>query len=136
MRNIKLSLVVPFQKTITFSSNEIRSGRSRGVGGLCHLAPFFSFLFFFFDKSEVCKQKINIKRVRNLLQNAGNGHFSDSNFQNILVEHAARPPGELCLRCSCPPPLPPSLKVLNPPLKRIVTYLVSYSLPFHNYDQS
>ena len=40
----------------------------------------------------------SIKRVRNLSQNAGNGHFRNSNFQNLLGDHAPRPPLEhLCL---------------------------------------
>ena len=35
---------------------------------------------------------ISIKRVRNLSQNAGNGHFRDSNFQKFQGGHASRPP--------------------------------------------
>ena len=49
----------------------------------------------FFYKNEVYKQKISIKRVRNLSKSAGNGHFRDSNFQNFLEEHDPRPAGNL-----------------------------------------
>ena len=42
------------------------------------------FGFFFFYKSKIYEQKISIRWVRNLSQNAGNGHFRDTNFQKFL----------------------------------------------------
>ena len=48
----------------------------------------------------------NIKRVRNLSQNAGKGHFRDSHFQKFWGEHAPSPPRKLAL--------PPPLKVMDP----------------------
>ena len=71
--------------------------------------------FFFFYKNEVYKPKISIKRVRNLSQIAGNGHFRDSNFRIFLGEHALRSPRKLSL--VMPPP-----KVLAPPLKYVHRY--------------
>ena len=57
----------------------------RGAWGAC-APPFLEFLLFFY------KQKITIKRVRNLSQNTGNGHFRDSNFQKFLAEHCPQTP--------------------------------------------
>ena len=65
--------------------------RIQGGGlGSCPPPPVWS-LFLFFYKSEVYEQKHNIKRVRNLSQNAGNGHFRDSNSQKFMGEHADPP---------------------------------------------
>ena len=55
-----------------------------GLGDLCPPPPPLFGIFFFFYKSEVYLAKISIKWVQNLSQNAGNGHFRDSKFQNFL----------------------------------------------------
>ena len=49
--------------------------------------------FFFFTKAKFTS-KINIKRVRNLSENVGNGHFRDSNFQTFLGGMPPDPPFE------------------------------------------
>ena len=58
----------------TYCTCVIPRGRSGGLG--CSLSPLGFFL-----------QKWSTKWVRNLSQNAGNGHVKDSNFQNFLGEH-------------------------------------------------
>ena len=69
-------------------------GNPRGGGGelmgLCQL-PFLYYWVLFY-KNEVYEQKISIKRVRNLSQNDGNGHFRDSNFQKFLGGLPPDPP--------------------------------------------
>ena len=67
-----------------------------GVLGAC--VSLFGFLFFY--KSEVYEQKISIKRIRNLSQNSGNGHFGDSNFQNFLESMSPDSLKSLCCRRS------------------------------------
>ena len=58
-------------------------------------------------------------QVRNLSQNAGNGHSRHSKFQTFLGEHALRPHWKTrAARGAPPPPLPPLLKDLDPPLPR------------------
>ena len=59
-----------------------------GARGTCAPPPFG---FFFFTKTKFTS-KISTKQAQNLSQNAGNGHFRDSNFQKFLWEHAPRPP--------------------------------------------
>ena len=54
----------------------------KGGGEGC--APRPPFRNFFFLQKRSLLAKISIKQVRNLYQNAGNGHFRDSNFQNFL----------------------------------------------------
>ena len=49
------------------------------------------FQIFFLQKRSLLA-KISFKRAQNLSQNAGNGHFRDSNFQKFLGEHASTPP--------------------------------------------
>ena len=51
---------------------------SGGPGG--PVPPFLEFFFFFFLQKRSLLAKTSIKRVRNLSQNAGNGHFRDPNF--------------------------------------------------------
>ena len=81
------------------------------------------FLEFFFYKSEVEKQKTSIKWVRNLSQNAGNGHFRDSNVQKFLGVHAQNPPRKLAPSVLIGAPLP-FLKHLDLPLQ--FTYMYKY----------
>ena len=55
----------------------------RGLGACA--CPFFGFFFFFFTKTKFTSKKLYIvliKQVRNLSQNAGNGHFRDSHIQS------------------------------------------------------
>ena len=84
------------------SGQQSRKGQWQIQGeGLC--TPFSGF---FLQKWSLLA-KISIKRVRNLSQNAENGHFRDSNFQNFWGGHPIRPPLEsLRLRCLlvAPPP--------------------------------
>ena len=84
-----------------------------GWGPVHLLLGIFSFYFFFY-KNEVYEQKVicSIKRVRNLSQNAGNGHFRDAHFQKFLGEHAPRPPRKFAPSARVVPP--PPLKVLDP----------------------
>ena len=57
------------------------------------LRPLFGVFFLLISlQKRSLRAKTSIKRVRNLSQNAGNGHFSDSNFKTFLGEHAPRPP--------------------------------------------
>ena len=63
---------------ISLSANWALGSGSKGeggLGGLSHPPP--PILDFFFYKSEVYEQNISVKRVRNLSQNAENGHFRD-----------------------------------------------------------
>ena len=74
--------------------------------------PFFGFFFY---------KNITyyINRVQNLTQNAGNGHFRDSDFQKFLGEHALPDPANHS-RNPVPSALvvypSPHLKPLDPPL--------------------
>ena len=71
------------------SNSEIRfSGGSKGGMGGVWPPPI---LDFFLQKRSLLA-KTSTKRAQNLSQNAGNGHFRDSNFQKVLGEHAPRPP--------------------------------------------
>ena len=56
-------------------------GEGGGMGG--SVLPLWSYFY----KSEVYEQKISIKRVRNLSQNAGLSDLRDSNFPKFLEEH-------------------------------------------------
>ena len=64
-------------------------GREK-AGGSVHPPP-FGFFFLSLQK-RTYEQKNSIKRVRYLSQIAGNGHFSDLNFQKFLGKHAPKPP--------------------------------------------
>ena len=69
-------------KKISWFLPDFNTGGSRGAGGpvFSHTpSPFFGVLFY---KGKVYEQNISIKQVWNLSQNAGNGHFRDSNFHN------------------------------------------------------
>ena len=69
-------------------------------GGACAPSPFFGF---FFTKQSLLA-KISIKQVRNLSENARNGHFRDSNFQEFLGGTPPDPPRKFILRHSLVPP--------------------------------
>ena len=72
--------------------------------------PLPTFLNFFFLQKRILLAKVSIKRVRNLSQNAGNGHFRDSNFQKFLGD----PPKKLAPSVLVgPPPPPPRVSKLN-----------------------
>ena len=59
--------------------NRVEGGGGWGGGWGPVIAP-SPFLDYFFYQNEVYEQKMSIKRVRNLSQNAGRGYFRDSNF--------------------------------------------------------
>ena len=78
-----------------------------------------------------------IKRVRNLTQNAGNGHFRHSNFQKFMREHAPRPPRNVAPSLLLVHPSPPPththththlLKILDPPLICLLAVLGSQGI--------
>ena len=91
--------------------------------------PSFWIFFFFFLQKQVYEQKVicSIKQVRNLSQNAGNGHFRDSHFQNFLGEYAPRLPRKLA---------PSALIVPPPPLKVLDLLEISHTQQFFNLDIS
>ena len=95
--------------------------------------PSFWIFFFFFLQKQVYEQKVicSIKRVQNLSQNAGNGHFRDSHFQNFLGEHAPRLPRKLAPSALVVPP--PPLKVLDP-LEISHTLLAAILQPWHLWE--
>ena len=64
--------------------------KEEGKGWPVPPPPFL--VFFLITKNEVYEQKVSVKRVLNLSQNAGYGHFRNSNFQKFVGEHAPRPP--------------------------------------------
>ena len=80
----------------------IQGGEGGGMEDLCPPLPLLLDLFLFLQKRNLLS-KISIKRVRNLSQNAGNGHFRDSNFQNF---YGPRPIWKACAFGArwCPPP--------------------------------
>ena len=80
-----------------------------GPGGLCPPPPPPHFFEFFFLQKRILLAKVSIKRVRNLSQNAGNGHFRDSNFQNFLGD----PPKKLAPSVLVGSPPPPRVSKLN-----------------------
>ena len=62
-----------------------------GAGGTVH-PPLLK--FFVFKRTKFMSKKLVLNKYfnKNLSQNAGYGHFRDSNFQTFLGEHAPRPP--------------------------------------------
>ena len=73
---------------MSFAKHNYFQWRIQGGG---HGGPVPPFWDYFFTKAKFTN-KISTKRAQNLSQNAGNGHFRDSNFQKILGESAPRPP--------------------------------------------
>ena len=88
-RKHKHPQILSFLTEDKFPEKSVLSGGSKG-GGMGDLCP-PPFFFFFFTKTKFTS-KISTKQAQNLSQNAGNGHFRDSNFQKFMWEHAPRPP--------------------------------------------
>ena len=90
----------------------------RTQGGRGPDRPVPPVLNFYFLQKRSLLAKISIKRVRNLSQNAGNGHFKDSNFSKFLG-------GGM-------PLVPPLLKILDPPLKSYPHFLNKQRLTYNS----
>ena len=92
----KINLTCRCIKIWSQLNKHLRGSMIQGGWGACppppHLLPFRISSFFFFLQKRSLLTKISIKRVRNLSQNAGNGHFRDSNFAKFSWRHAPRPP--------------------------------------------
>ena len=102
--------------TITFY---LGSDRCKGEGPVPPPPP--SLLDTFFYKSKVHEQKLVLGEYEVYSQNAGKGHFRDTNFQNISGGIPPDPPGKLAhwalvLPPPPPPPPHPRFKVLDLPL--------------------
>ena len=83
-------------------------------GGFGGTGPPFGF---FFVQKRSLLAKISIKQVGNLFQNAGNGHFRDSNFQKYLGDGGGgMHPDPLESSCLQRLLVPPLLKIVDPPL--------------------
>ena len=78
----------------------------RGAGGPVPPPPPS---FFFFYKNKVYEQKNGIKRVRNLSQTAGNGHFKTQIFKHFWGSIFPGPPRKLAPSALVVAPPPPSL---------------------------
>ena len=81
-------------------------------GGACAPSP-PSLLDIFFYKSKVHEQKLVLGEYEVYSQNAGKGHFRDTNFQNISGGIPPDPPGKLAHRALVLPPPPPPTPVLK-----------------------
>ena len=95
------------------------------AGGPCH--PFRIFFFLTETKSTRKKKLVNIKLVRNLSQNAGNGHLETQIFKYFWGSLPSGPPENACLWCSLSPtPPPPHPKKSPAPLE------ISHTQQFFN----
>ena len=90
-----------------FPEGRIQGGRGWGSCAPSPPLPLFGFLFY---KIEVYEQKVTIKRVRNLCQNAGNCHFQI--FKNLWGSMPPNPHRKLAPSALCVPL--PLLKDLDP----------------------